>query len=68
MMLLKWLQSGNLVLSNWRRHCWLHHMTDEIPPEVAPAEVQENLTHTPAKYVPYSTTVAKIAAWKPKRD
>lgn len=43
-------------------------MTDEIPPEVAPAELHENLTHTPVKYIPYTTTVPKIEAWKPKRD
>lgn len=56
------------------RHGWLHYTTDEIPQESTQSEckpssvVQENFTHSDAKYAAYSTTEPKITAWKPKMN
>lgn len=60
---------GSQIPAEW--HGWMHYITD-IPPTKADypkhrwmIDHEENLTGTPAQYVPYSTTRPKIASWKP---
>ncbi|KAF2894823.1 hypothetical protein ILUMI_11346 [Ignelater luminosus] len=62
---------GSQVPAEW--FGWLHYKTD-LPPDKDPgrpkykwmADHTENLSGTTGQYVPYSTTVPKIEAWKPK--
>lgn len=63
---------GSQVPAEW--YGWLHYKTD-LPPHKDPsrpkykwmADHTENLTGTPAQYMPYSTTTPKITAWQPNK-
>lgn len=56
--------------ADWYR--WMHYITD-VPPTKDATQPKhrwmiphsENMTGTPAQYVPYSTTRPKITSWKP---
>ncbi|VDK42475.1 unnamed protein product [Anisakis simplex] len=67
----KWLEyDATQVPPEWHR--WLHHMTDKTPIEDPPVERKWILTHEEnlsifddKKFIPYSTTRAKITGWQP---
>lgn len=58
----------------FRRHRWMHYMTDKTPLEEAPVqrkwimEHEQNLSGTKDEYVPYSTTRTKIDSWTPPQN
>lgn len=66
-----WLEyDASQIPPEWHR--WLHHMTDETPVVKPPKNPKwvldhvENLSiYEDRRYVPYSTTRAKIEAWEP---
>ncbi|KAK0397919.1 hypothetical protein QR680_002338 [Steinernema hermaphroditum] len=66
-----WLDyDASQIPPEWHR--WLHHISNETPVEKPPnnphwvLQHEENLSIIPEKkYVPYSTTRAKIEGWQP---
>ncbi|CAG0922098.1 unnamed protein product [Notodromas monacha] len=61
---------GSMIPPDW--YGWLHYKTDFAPTVKARVKYpwmmkyEKNLSGTKHQYTPYSTTVPKIVAWKPK--
>ncbi|CAG0922100.1 unnamed protein product [Notodromas monacha] len=61
---------GSMIPPDW--YGWLHYKTDFAPTVKARVKYpwmmkyEKNLSGTKHQYTPYSTTVPKIIAWKPK--
>ncbi|XP_002734649.1 NADH dehydrogenase [ubiquinone] 1 alpha subcomplex subunit 12-like [Saccoglossus kowalevskii] len=65
-----WDFDGSQIPPEWHR--WIHQMTDDPPTEVPPVQRKfiwphhkENLSGTPQRYVPSTTTRPKIESWQP---
>ena len=72
--LAKGSDEASKVPADW--HGWLHYTSDDAPSKNSEAYVYpewsvgktghvENLTGTPQRYVPYSTTDEKVHCWSP---